>query len=90
MSETQTSDPTGIRIFGAGWCPDCMRAKRVFGELGVGYEWIDLEAAPERADEAEAISGRKNIPVIDYPDGTHQVEPRDDEMRAKLAELGLA
>ena len=85
MSETQTSDPTGIRIFGAGWCPDCMRAKRVFGELGVGYEWIDLEAAPERADEAEAISGRKNIPVVVFPDGSHLVEPSDDAVREKLS-----
>lgn len=90
MSETLGSAQSGIQIYGADWCGDCLRAKRVFGELEVGYEWIDLVATPEAADTAQQISGRKNIPVIAYPDGTHQVEPSDDEMREKLAELGLA
>ncbi|MGO3146130.1 MAG: glutaredoxin domain-containing protein [Leucobacter sp.] len=90
MSETQNSDSPDIKIYGADWCGDCLRAKRVFGELEVGYDWIDLVATPEAADVAQEISGRKNIPVIAYPDGTHQVEPSDDEMRTKLSELGLA
>ena len=90
MSETQQSETPSIRVFGADWCGDCRRAKRVFGDLGVAYEWIDLVATPEAADVAQDISGRKNIPVITYPDGTHQVEPSDGDMRAKLTELGLA
>lgn len=90
MTETLANTSASIRIFGADWCGDCQRAKRVFGELGVEFEWIDLVATPERAAEAEEISGRKNIPVIDYPDGTYQVEPSDGDMRSKLAELGLA
>lgn len=89
MSETENSGTSEIKIYGADWCGDCLRAKRVFSELEVGYDWIDLVATPEAADTAQEISGRKNIPVIAYPDGTHQVEPSDDEMRAKLSELGL-
>lgn len=91
MSETQeTTEQPIIRIFGADWCGDCRRAKRVFGELAVAYEWIDLVEDPAAADIAQDISGRKNIPVITYPDGSHQVEPSDGDMRAKLEELGLA
>lgn len=90
MSETQESGPQVVTIYGADWCGDCVRAKRVFGELKVPFEWVDLVATPEAAAIAEEISGRKNIPVIAYPDGTHQVEPSDDEMRAKLSALGLA
>lgn len=91
MSETQeNNERPSIRIFGADWCSDCRRAKRVFGELEVTYEWIDLVADPAAADIAEDISGRKNIPVITYPDGTHQVEPSDADMRSKLTELGFA
>lgn len=91
MSETpaQTEQPS-IRIFGADWCGDCRRAKRLFGELQVAYEWIDLVDDPAAADIAEDISGRKNIPVITYPDGSHQVEPSDADMRSKLSELGYA
>lgn len=85
--DAQRSD---IIIFGADWCGDCRRAKRVFGELNVPYRWVDLEADPAAADVARDISGRTNIPVIAYPDGSHQVEPSDADMRSKLGELGLA
>lgn len=91
MSEATDPGATGeIIIFGADWCGDCRRAKRVFGELQVPYRWVDLVADPAAADVARDISGRSNIPVIAYPDGSHQVEPSDGDMRAKLGELGLA
>lgn len=41
------------------------------------------------ADRARAISGRTSIPVIVFPDGTHVVEPSDDELRARVAALAL-
>ncbi|CAG7614039.1 glutaredoxin family protein [Leucobacter soli] len=85
-----SAGPAETIIFGADWCGDCRRAKRVFGDLGVDYRWIDLEADPAAADVARDISGRTNIPVIAYPDGTHQVEPSDADMRTKLIGLGLA
>ena len=62
----------------------------MFNELKVAFDWVDLVETPEAAEAAEAISGRKNIPVIVYPDGTHQVEPSDSDMRSKLTGLGLA
>lgn len=89
MTTPAPHEPTQIQVYGADWCSDCIRAKRVFGEAGISYEWIDLVATPEAAETAQSISGRTNIPVIAYPDGTHQVEPSDEAMRAKLAELGL-
>ncbi len=85
MSETTT-----LTVYGADWCRDCIRTKRQLDELGVAYEYIDLVADPTRADEAKEISGRTNIPVVVFPDGSHQVEPTNDETAAKLKELGLA
>lgn len=90
MSETLDSKTPSITVYGADWCGDCVRAKRLFNELSVAYEWVDLVETPEAAATAETISGRKNIPVIVYPDGTHQVEPSNNDMRSKLTELGLA
>lgn len=90
MSETQDSSAPSITIYGADWCSDCVRAKRVFNDLLVPFEWVDLVETPEASETAEAISGRKNIPVIAYPDGSYQVEPSDNDMRSKLTELGLA
>lgn len=76
-----------VTMYGADWCRDCRRSKAVLDAAGTPYEYIDLEAVPEAADAAKAISGRTSIPVIVFPDGGHVVEPSDDELRARLAEL---
>ena len=78
---------TSITMYGAEWCSDCRRSKKLLDEKGVAYEYIDLEAVPEAAEAALAISGRTNIPVIVFADGTHQVEPSNADLEAKLAEL---
>ncbi len=81
-------EPDRITMFGAEWCGDCRRSKKLLDTLGVDYDYIDLEAVDDAASEAEAIAGRKNIPVIAFPDGTHQVEPTDPDLHAKLTALG--
>ena len=77
-----------ITMFGAEWCRDCRRSKKLLDGLGVDYDYVDLEAVADGADRAKAISGRTQIPVIVFPDDTHMVEPSDADVRAKLAELG--
>ncbi|MBR7504103.1 glutaredoxin family protein, partial [Mycobacterium tuberculosis] len=62
-----------ITMYGAEWCGDCRRTKKQLTELGVDFDYIDLVVEPEKADEAKEISGRTNIPVVVYPDGSHQV-----------------
>ncbi|CAM3755720.1 glutaredoxin family protein [Micrococcus luteus] len=78
-----------LTVYGADWCRDCLRTKRQLDELGVAYDYVDLVADPAQADAAERISGRKNIPVVAFPDGDHQVEPTNEETAAKLTALGL-
>ena len=59
---------------------------------GAGEGDDGLVGAPESkqigpakaAAEAEAISGRKNIPVVVLPDGMILVEPSDPELLAAL------
>lgn len=77
-----------ITMFSAEWCGDCRRSKRLLDGLAVDYDYIDLESVEDGADRAHAISGRTNIPVVVFPDGSHMVEPSDVELRAKLVELG--
>ncbi len=55
--------------------------------MGVEYEYIDLEVNGEAADIARGISGRTNIPVVAFSDGTHFVEPSDSELRTKVEQL---
>lgn len=79
---TDTADR--IVMFGADWCSDCRRSKAFLDREGVDYEYVDVEADPQAADRARAISGRTNIPVVVFPDGSHLVEPSDAELSARL------
>jgi len=74
-----------ITLFGAEWCSDCRRSKKVLDGLDIDY--VDLEAVANGADQAHAISGRTRIPVIVFPDASHLVEPSDADLRSKLAQF---
>lgn len=78
-----------LTVYGADWCRDCLRTKKQLGDLGVAFDYVDVEADAAAADTAREISGRTNIPVVVYPDGTHHVEPANAEVEAKLRELGV-
>ena len=78
---------TTITMYGADWCSDCRRSKKLLDEMDVNYEYVDLLADPDAADRAKVISGRTSIPVIAFSDGTHFVEPSDSELREKVETL---
>ncbi len=82
------TDSSRITMYGADWCSDCRRSKAFLDATAVDYDYVDVEASKDAADRAQAISGRTNIPVVVFPDGTHQVEPSDAQLRAKLVEVG--
>ena len=75
---------TDIKVYGADWCGDCRRAKRVLDRLGTPYEWIDVDVIAGAAQEAHRISGRKNIPVVVLPDDEILVEPSDAALEEAL------
>ncbi|SIN88331.1 glutaredoxin family protein [Agromyces cerinus] len=79
-------NPARVTMYGAEWCSDCRRSKRLLDARGVDYDYVDLETVADGADRAKAISGRTQIPVVVFPDGTHFTEPTDAELSAKLDE----
>ena len=87
--DTPTARSTGVIMYGADWCRDCRRSKALLDSLQVPYTYVDLVATPEAADTAEAISGRKNIPVVVMPDCSHLVEPSDAALREALSATGV-
>ncbi|WP_394553252.1 glutaredoxin family protein [Agromyces sp. MMS24-JH15] len=82
--------PARITMYGAEWCGDCRRSKRLLDTRGVDYEYVDLMVVADGAERAKAISGRTNIPVVIFPDGVHFTEPTDAELGAKLDEFEAA
>jgi len=78
-------------MYGAEWCGDCRRSKRLLNELGVEYTYINIEEVPGAADKVVEINGgMQSIPVVMFSDGTHLTEPSDPDLRKKLESLGLA
>lgn len=78
---------SALTMYGAAWCSDCRRSKKLLDTSGISYEYVDLEARPEAAHIARGISGRTSIPVIVFPDGSHLVEPTDDELQGRITAL---
>jgi hypothetical protein len=78
-----------VTFYTADWCGDCRRSKSLLEALGVEYDLKDVEADKATADEAQAISGRTNIPVVRFADGEFMVEPSDADLHAALVSRGL-
>ena len=79
-----------ITMYGADWCGDCRRSKRLLAELNVEYTLIDVEKDPSQINKVKEINGgAQSIPVIVFSDGTHLTEPSDPDLRKKLEELQI-
>jgi glutaredoxin len=74
-----------IRMMGAMWCGDTVRARNYFDEHGVTYEWLDVETDEvANAEATERCGGNRRIPVIVFDDGTVFIEPTNAELGAQL------
>ena len=87
-SQTPTADEPMLVLYGAAWCPDCRRSKAFLGENRIAFHYVDLEAHPEENEAVERYNeGKRIIPTIVFPDGSHLAEPTNEELASKL---GLA
>lgn len=78
-----------VTFYGADWCSDCRRSKSLLNTLGVDFDMKDVEQSADLAAEAEAVAGRKNIPVVVFADGEVMVEPSDADLHAALSKREL-
>ena len=76
---------TEIELYGAAWCPDCRRAKKFLADQRIPYVWHDIEQRPELVRVVEDKNdGKRTIPTIVFPDGSHLAEPSNEELADKL------
>ncbi|MBI3163291.1 MAG: glutathione S-transferase N-terminal domain-containing protein [Chloroflexi bacterium] len=74
-----------ITVYGADWCPDCRRAKRILDEHQVQYSWVDIDKNREGEKfVVQTNRGNRSIPTIVFGDGSILVEPSNPELLAKL------
>ncbi len=79
-----------ITMYGADWCGDCRRSKRLLEELDVQVTHIDVVADESAAAKVIEINGgAQSIPGLVFSDGTHLTEPSDNDLKAKLQALKI-
>jgi len=78
-----------VKIYGADWCGPTAAAKRHIADLGVQYEYINIEQDANAARwVADQNDGKERKPTIDV-DGTILSEPTIGEIDRALEEHGL-
>ena len=85
MSEEAKS----VEFYGAAWCGDCVRARALLEHYGVDFTHHDVDASDEDKAKAIELSGRPNIPVLLFPDGSVLTEPSNPLLNSKLTELEM-
>jgi thioredoxin reductase (NADPH) len=76
---------TKITMYGTGWCSDCKRTKKFFGEQRVHYTFVDVDVDAEGLAVVERINNGKHIiPTLVFEDGSVLVEPSNAVLAAKL------
>ncbi len=80
------NQPKKIIMYGTSWCGDTRRAKKIFEEEKIDYEWIDIDQDEAAADYVKSVAnGYRSVPTIVFPDGTILVEPSTKQLREKLS-----
>jgi glutaredoxin len=55
------------KMYTAGWCPDCRRAKKFLKERGITVEEIDVDESPDAEDLVMRVNdGRRKGPTFEW------------------------
>lgn len=74
-----------VTVYGAAWCPETRRCKRLLGEARVDYVWVDVDDDPDgEAFVRRQDSGKLTLPVVVLRDGPVLVAPGGPELFAAL------
>lgn len=53
-----------VTLYSTGWCPFCVRAKRLLADKSARVHEIDVDREPAARQEMMARSGRRTVPQI--------------------------
>ena len=80
-----SADEPVMTVYGAAWCPHCKRVKRFLAAHKVRYANVDIDAEPEAIQRLKEMQdGGQIIPTVVYPDGTHEVNPSDEDLARRI------
>lgn len=74
-----------IVMYGTAWCYETKRARAVFDQNHIPYEYVDIDYDPDARKYVETVNhGYRSVPTIVFPDGSMLVEPSTAELNRKL------
>ena len=74
-----------ITVYGADWCSDCKRSKRLLDSKNIEYKWVDVDNNEAALQTVKSLNqGKRIIPTIVFPNGDILVEPTDSQLSSKL------
>ena len=80
-----TENAAKIKIYATSWCGGSRRARNIFNENHIEYEWIDIDIDIDAAAFVESVNhGYRSVPTIVFPDGTILTEPSSMVLMKKL------
>ena len=78
-----------IKVYGANWCHDTVRTREQLDDLGVKYEYINVEKdAAANKFITDLNKGKRKTPTVDLG-GNFLIEPTNEEMEAALRSAGM-
>jgi thioredoxin reductase (NADPH) len=82
---TTGDDSPRLTVYGAPWCPHCKRVKKFLAGHRVKYDNIDVDEHPEALERLKELQGGGQIiPTVVYQDGSHDVNPSDEALAARV------
>jgi len=77
-----------ITVYGADWCEDTRRSRRLFRRLHVPYHYVNIDEDLDGLERAKALNhGERRTPTIDLElGGPALVEPDNETLTAALIE----
>lgn len=76
-------------LYGAVWCEDTRRTRRLLRRLGIGHRYRDVDEDLDALDRATALNqGIRRTPVVTIGNDVF-VEPTNSKMTSALLEHGL-
>ena len=70
-------------IYGADWCPDCIRAKKLLKDAGIKFKYEEENCRKN----AESACGNGKIPCIVFPDKSTLSEPSTPALMEKIKSM---
>lgn len=81
---TVSPQTTGVIVYGAAWCEDTRRARRLLRRLGVTHRYHDVDEDLDALDRATSLNdGLRRTPVIELA-GKVLVEPANETLTQAL------